>query len=78
MTSPNTVERKALLDRFARAREDARVNGQEASDYFLDKCGAEAGDTYEPSEVHPSAPQPARNPWAVLFGDSWLGRLLKH
>jgi hypothetical protein len=35
------------LEKLNRAREEARVNGTESSAYFMDKCGAEAGDFEE-------------------------------
>ena len=43
--APTTIE---LLNR---ARSDARNTGTESSAYFLDKCGAEAGDFDEPESL---------------------------
>ncbi len=37
-----------VIECLNRAMADARINGVESSEYFLDKCGAEAGDYLEP------------------------------
>ena len=76
MTRLTAAQVKALRDRFDRNMAQARVSGEKPSDYFLDKCGAEAGDTYE-APVDEPAPAAPRSPWVVLLGDSWLGRLLR-
>ena len=74
MTSPNTVERKALVERMDLAMADASVNGKESSEYFLDKCDAEAGRaSCEASEI-----KPAQSPWKILFSGTWIGRLIWH
>lgn len=76
MSKLTAEQRSSLHERFERNAAAARVAGTPSSEYFLDKCGAEAGDTYELPQ-YGRAEQPARSPWAVLFGDSWIGRLLK-
>jgi len=70
------AQEAALSERFDRNVAQARVTGRKSSEYFLDKCGAEAGDTYE-APVEEPAPAAPRSPWVVLLGDSWLGRLLR-
>ena len=77
MTQLTAAQESALRDRFDRDVAEARVSGEKPSDYFLDKCGAEAGDTYEVPADEPEQAS-SRSPWAVLFGDSWLGRLIGH
>jgi len=47
MSSPNTDERQAQVERMERAIADAYANGHEASGYFPDNCCAEAGNTDE-------------------------------
>jgi hypothetical protein len=78
MIASNVEERKIRIERLHRAMDDACVNGEDSSEYFLDKCGAEAGDVYEPVDEKVSDVRPTRSPWAVIFGDSWLGRLIWH
>lgn len=77
MTQLTAAQEKALRERFDRDVAQARVSGEKPSDYFLDKCGAEAGDTYEAPAEEQELAAP-RSPWAALFGDSWLGRLIRH
>jgi hypothetical protein len=48
-----TADPGSVLDRLNQAREGARDNGTESSEYFLDKCGAEAGDYFEPTAQAP-------------------------
>lgn len=75
MTQLTAAQEDALRDRFDRDVVQACVSGEKPSDYFLDKCGAEAGDTYEaPVEGPVIAP---RSPWAVLLGNTWLGRFIR-
>ena len=51
VTTVSVAEKASVLDRLNQAREDARVNGTESSEYFMDKCGAEAGDYLEPADI---------------------------
>lgn len=76
MTQLTVAQEDALRDRFNRDVAQAHVSGERPSDYFLDKCGAEAGDTYEAPAEGPELATP-RSPWAVLLGDSWLGRFIR-
>ncbi len=76
MSQLTAEQRRLLSDRFDRNAAAARVGGKPSSEYFLDKCGAEAGDTYEPQQSGRTE-QDVRSPWHVLLGDSWIGRLLK-
>lgn len=76
MSQLTAEQRRLLSERFDRHAAAARVGGKPSSEYFLDKCGAEAGDTYEPQQ-HGRIEQTARSPWSVLLEDSWVGRLLK-
>lgn len=77
VTTVSVAEKASVLDRLNRAREDARVNGTESSEYFMDKCGAEAGDYFEPAVIaQPAEPRQRRSHWAVLIEGSWLERLL--
>lgn len=79
VSTVNIAENASVLDRLNRARELARVNGTESSDYFMDKCGAEAGDFFESVVVtRPSEPAQKRSYWAILFEGSWIERLLEH
>lgn len=79
VSTVNIAENARVLDRLNRAREDARINGVESSEYFLDKCGAEAGDFFEPAvTTRSSEPVQKRSHWAVLFEGSWIERLLGH
>lgn len=76
MSQLTAEQRRLLGDRFDRNAEAARVGGMPSSKYFLDKCSAESGDTYEaPEQVR--AEQGFRSPWSVLLEGSWLGRLLR-
>ena len=76
MPQPTAAQEDALRDRFDRDVAQARVSGEKPSDYFLDKCGAEAGDTYEAPAEGPELAAP-RSPWAVLLGNTWLGRFIR-
>ena len=67
MTTPNSAERVALLERFARASADARRNGREPTAYFLDKCGAEAGDFGTEEEEKAPDPRPRRSAWTLIW-----------
>jgi hypothetical protein len=62
---PLSAEQQALVERMDRARADARINGREPSEYFLDKCGAEAGDCGEEDEA-PDL-RPPRSAWALIW-----------
>lgn len=77
MTRLTAAQEQSLRDRFDRDVAEARVGGRKSSEYFLDKCGAEAGATYEKPADEPELAG-TRSPWAVLFGNSWLGRLIGH
>lgn len=77
MTRLTDAQQKALRERFDRDVEYARVHGKVSSEYFLDKCGAEAGDTRE-AQAKEKSPQPARSPWMALLDQTWLERLLRH
>jgi hypothetical protein len=77
MTRLTEKQEEDLRSRFESNLSRARSGGNPSSEYFLDKCGAEAGDTYEVLANEPES-VPTRSPLAVLLGDSWLGRLLRH
>lgn len=77
MAVPATDAETALIGRMDRAMADARANGREPSEYFLEKCDAEAGRAVKSEGAEPPAAVAARSPWALLFGKSWLGRLIR-
>jgi len=75
-TSQLSSKQKALVAQLDQAVASARVTGHMPSEYFLDKCSAEAGDTSEPRKA--TKVRPARTPWAVLVDSTWFARLRKH
>lgn len=50
MSAITPEQRRLLGERFEASVAAARLGGTPSSDYFLDKCGAEAGDTREEQE----------------------------
>lgn len=76
MSQPTAENRRLLSDYFEQNTAGARVGGKPSSEYFLDKCGSEAGASRE-SQQDEVPEQAARSPWRILFDGSWLERLFK-
>ncbi len=70
VTEPNTPERAALIAAIERARAEALPTAMEPSDYFLDKCGAEAGD-FGADDNDAEPPRRRRSAVARFFRDLW-------
>ncbi len=70
MTEPNTPERAALIAKMERARADALLTAVEPSEYFLDKCGAEAGD-FGADDDDAEPPRRRRSKVATFVRDFW-------
>lgn len=62
MSSITPEQRRLLGDRFEVSVAAARLGGTPSSDYFLDKCGSEAGDTLEVREPGEQDPQRTQEP----------------
>ena len=67
MTEPNTPERAALIAAIERARAEALLTAEEPSEYFLDKCGAEAGNFGADDDDDAEPPRPRRGAVATFL-----------
>lgn len=55
-TSQLSTKRLALVAQLDREVARARATGREPSEYFLNKCSAEAGDGFEPGKAIEASP----------------------
>ena len=67
MTQPNTPDRAALIERLDCEMAAARAAGRPGSDYFLDKCGAVAGDFARDEDEGIEERKPG-SPWSTHLG----------